>query len=300
MIYCFGHCFPYSDVDSLMSSVLLKEYYLLKGLEAEAVYFNKNALRESTREIFSLSGLDLPIFVNKKDLEDENIEFAIVDHNDPIESFGYLNIDKEVLLCVDHHTIQHNLKAKEIRFKKIGATCSMIADMFIDRGFEFTDELAKGCVLGIISDTMGLRNAKTSERDKELVDYFYKNYNIDTGFDDLAYKSINQVEFMNMSTERLITNSLREYNGGEVGIAQIFVLNDDYKKRISEILEAGKKTKYELYIFALHIQEEKRSVIYYFDKKYNIFPIWEEYDRIISRSRDLLPRVLKQIKLRST
>lgn len=299
MIYCFGHCFPYTDIDSLIGSVLLKEYYLLQGKEAKAVYFNKDAMRESTIEIFKLSGLEMPEYVTKEELENENIDFAMVDHNDIMESFGYLDIEKEVLLCVDHHTIQPDLRAREIRFKKIGATCSMIAEMFFERDLEFTDELAKGCVLGIISDTMGLRNAKTSARDIEIVDYLYESYNIDVSFDDLVYKSVNQVEFKNMTIDRIITNSLREYNDGKVGISQIFVLSDDYKERISEILEAGKKTKYKLYIFALHIQKENKSIIYYFDKKYNIFPTFEEYDRVISRSRDLLPRVLTQIRLRN-
>jgi manganese-dependent inorganic pyrophosphatase len=217
-----------------------------------------------------------------------------------MESFGFFDIEKEVLLCIDHHTIQSNLKAKEIRFKKIGAACSMVAEMFIEKNLEFTNDLAKVCVIGIISDTMGLRNAKTSERDREIVKYLYKNYNIDISFRELVEKTVKQVMFRNMTIERILTNSLREYNNGRVGISQIFVLNEDYKKRISDILEEGKKMKYDLYIFALHIQKENRSVVYYFDRKYNIFPVYEEYDRVISRSRDLLPHVLTQIKLRST
>lgn len=300
MIYCFGHCFPYTDIDSLVGSVLLEKYFKFQNKEAEAVYFNEDALRESTLDIFKLTGLKMPRLIDKEELSRENVEFALVDHNDIMESFGFFDIEKEVLLCIDHHTIQSNLKAKEIRFKKIGAACSMIAEMFIEKNLEFTNDLAKGCVIGIISDTMGLRNAKTSERDREIVKYLYKNYNIDISFRELVEKTVKQVMFRNMTIERILTNSLREYNNGRVGISQIFVLNEDYKKRISDILEEGKKMKYDLYIFALHIQKENRSVVYYFDRKYNIFPVYEEYDRVISRSRDLLPHVLTQIKLRST
>jgi len=300
MIYCFGHCFPYTDIDSLVGSVLLEKYFQLQNKEAEAVYFNEDALRESTLDIFKLTGLKMPRLIDKEELSRENVEFALVDHNDIMESFGFFDIEKEVLLCIDHHTIQSNLKAKEIRFKKIGAASSMVAEMFIEKNLEFTDDLAKGCVIGIISDTMGLRNAKTSERDREIVKYLYKNYNIDISFRELVEKTVKQVMFRNMTIERILTNSLREYNNGRVGISQIFVLNEDYKKRISDILEEGKKMKYDLYIFALHIQKENRSVVYYFDRKYNIFPVYEEYDRVISRSRDLLPHVLTQIKLRST
>ncbi len=300
MIYCFGHCFPYTDIDSLVGSVLLERYYQLQNKEAEAVYFNEEALRESTLDIFKLTGLKMPRLIDKAELSKENVEFAIVDHNDVMESFGYLDIEKEVLLCVDHHTIQSNLKVKEIRFKKIGATCSIIAEMFIEKNIELSNELAKGCIIGIISDTMGLRNAKTSERDREIVKYLYKNYNIDISFRELVDKTVKQVMFRNMTIDRILTNSLREYNNGKVGIAQIFALNEDYKNRIPDILEEGKKTKYDLYIFALHIQKENKSVVYYFDKKYNIFPVYEEYNRVISRSKDLLPYVLTQIKLRST
>lgn len=300
MIYCFGHCFPYTDIDSLVGSVLLEKYFKFQNKEAEAVYFNEDALRESTLDIFKLTGLKMPRLIDKEELSRENVEFALVDHNDIMESFGFFDIEKEVLLCIDHHTIQSNLKAKEIRFKKIGAACSMVAEMFIEKNLEFTNDLAKGCVIGIISDTMGLRNAKTSERDREIVKYLYKNYNIDISFRELVEKTVKQVMFRNMTIERILTNSLREYNNGRVGISQIFVLNEDYKKRISDILEEGKKMKYDLYIFALHIQKENRSVVYYFDRKYNIFPVYEEYDRVISRSRDLLPHVLTQIKLRST
>lgn len=300
MIYCFGHCFPYTDIDSLVGSVLLEKYFKFQNKEAEAVYFNEDALRESTLDIFKLTGLKMPRLIDKEELSRENVEFALVDHNDIMESFGFFDIEKEVLLCIDHHTIQSNLKAKEIRFKKIGAACSMVAEMFIEKNLEFTNDLAKGCVIGIISDTMGLRNAKTSERDREIVKYLYKNYNIDISFRELVEKTVKQVMFRNMTIERILTNSLREYNNGRVGISQIFVLNEDYKKRISDILEEGKKMEYDLYIFALHIQKENRSVVYYFDRKYNIFPVYEEYDRVISRSRDLLPHVLTQIKLRST
>ncbi len=54
MIYCFGHCFPYTDIDSLVGSVLLERYYQLQNKEAEAVYFNEKALRESTLDILNL------------------------------------------------------------------------------------------------------------------------------------------------------------------------------------------------------------------------------------------------------
>ena len=300
MIYCFGHCFPYSDIDSLAGSVLLKEYFLLQNKEAAAVYFNEKAIRESTKDIFETSGLEMPLLVTKKELEKEDVEYALVDHNDVMESFGYFGIDKEVLLCVDHHTIQNNIRAKEIRFKKIGAACTILGEMFIEKGFKFTDQLARGCVTGIISDTMGLRNVKTSVKDRELIKYLYENYDIGISFEELVDKTVTQVEFGNMSIERILTNSLREYNGGRVGIAQIFALSEDYKDRVKEIIKEGNNTKYDLYIFALHIQKENRSVVFYFDKKYNLFPAVEEYDRVISRSRDLLPRVLTQIKLRST
>ena len=172
--------------------------------------------------------------------------------------------------------------------------------MFLDKNFPLSDELARAAVIGIISDTMGLKNAKTSERDKEIVKYLYDNYNIGIEFKELAKKTVNQVLFKNMDIERILTNSLREYHGGKVGIAQIFVLNDDYKEKIGHICEQGWETQYDLYIFALHVQKENRSLVYYFDKRYNIFPIFEEYNRVISRSKDLLPHVMNQIKLRST
>lgn len=300
MIYCFGHCFPYTDIDSLMGSILLEKYFKKQGRDSEAVYFNESCLRESTIEIFKLSGLRMPRLVTKEELLDSEVEFAIVDHNDIMESFGQFDIDKEVELCVDHHTIQSNLKAREIRFKKIGSACSIVVEMYLDKKFELSDDLARAAVLGIISDTMGLKNAKTSPRDKEIIKYLYRNYNIGIGFRELVQKTVTQVMFKNMNIERILSNSLREYYGGKVGIAQIFVLNDDYKKKIEMIKKQAWETNYDLYIFALHMQKENRSVVYYFDKKYNIFPIFEEYDRVISRSKDLLPHVLNQIKLRST
>ena len=126
MIYCFGHCFPYTDIDSLIGSLLLEQYFRNQGKEAEAVYFNENCLRQSTIEIFELSGLQMPRYVTKDELANDNIKFALVDHNDVMESFGQYGIDKEIEICIDHHTIQSNLKAREVRFKKIGAACSMI------------------------------------------------------------------------------------------------------------------------------------------------------------------------------
>ncbi len=300
MIYCFGHGFPYTDIDSLTSSILLEHYYKKSGYEAEAVYVNQSSLRESTIEIFKLSGLDMPRLITPEELLREDVEFAMVDHNDVMESFGQYQIDKEVLICVDHHTIQGNLKAKEIRFRKVGATATLIAEMCFDKNIALNDMLARAAVLGIISDTMGLKNVKASDADRKMVDTLYEKYDIGISFEELSEKTVSQVLIKNMTIERILTNSLREYAGGKVGIAQLFALNDDYKHKIDEIKKAAWDTKYDLYIFAFHIQKENKSVVYYFDKKYNIFPAYEEYHRMISRSKDLLPHVLTQLKLRST
>ena len=298
MIYCFGHCFPFTDIDSLVSSVLLAEYYRQDGQEARAVYCNPASLRQSTLEIYEQTGLPLPALVGGAEMVAPGIQLAMVDHNDPMESFGQYEIEKEVLLCVDHHSLSGSLRAREIRYKKIGATCSLLVEMFQERGFTMDDTLAKAAVLGIISDTMGLRNAKTSQRDKELVAFLYEKYQIGTPLESLSTETVSRVLIKNMEIDRILSNSLREYMGGRVGIAQFFVLNDDYKKKLPQIREAGWHTKHDLYIFALHIQEEQKSVIYYFDKKFNIFPLVEEYGRVISRSRDLLPHVMNQIRLR--
>lgn len=300
MIFCFGHCFPYTDIDSLVGSKLLEFYFNKKGKEAKAVYFNKDAIRKTTFDIYQMTGLDMPEFVEVEDLAREDVEFAMIDHNDILESFGKYGINKEVMLCIDHHTIQGNIKAREIRFKKIGAACSIILDMILEKGYRLTDELARASVIGIVSDTMGLRNVKTSQRDKDLVRHLYENYDIGINFKEIVDRTTKQVKFKNMTTERILSNSLREYFNGRVAIAQIFVLSRDYIDKIEDIVEKGWETKYDLYVFALHIQKEKRSVVYYFDKKYNIFPVTEEYNRVISRSKDLLPHVLNQIRLRST
>lgn len=293
MILVTGHNYSYTDVDSLISSIILSEILNWKGLNSKPVLINKNAIQQSSTDIIRKIGdIKFPEVVSKEDIINNDI--ALVDHNNPLESYGTLGISKIPEICIDHHTDSLS-EAKVKIIKRVGATCTIIAQMIKEENIPISDLYAKALVYGIACDTKGLKSRKKCQEDLDMIDYLYENYNIDVELDVIVNHVLITTDVLNMTIDQILRNSLKEYLGGRIGIAAIEVLNDDFNLRIEEIKEKGWNTKYPLYIFTIFKQHTNETIIYFFDKRYKCFPKEIKYSSLISRAQDLVPYVLKTI-----
>lgn len=293
MILVFGHNFSYTDIDSITSSIGLAYILKAEGKDAKAVIINKDAIQYSDKNIISqIHGLEIPEFVSKDVILDN--EIAIVDHNDPDESFGAIGINKTPVFCIDHH-IDTGIKADEKIIKKVGAAATLVAQLAKDKSIKLPDSIAQALVFGILCDTKGFKSKKTTQDDKDMVEYLYSAYHISKSIEEIVSLVIVDTDINNMTIEEILNNDLKEYNNDLIGIASMEVTDDDYLARIDEIEKEGWNTKYELYIFMLFKFHKNETSVYYFDKKYKCFPDVKNYNSIISRGQDVVPEIFEKI-----
>lgn len=303
MIYVLGHNYAQTDVDSIISSIILAEILKEKGYTAKPVIINPNAIGQESKDIINRIGeLSLPKLVAVEEVI--TYEIALVDHNNPVESYGVHPdsktpygvplITKTPLLCIDHH-IDSGYPAKIKIIERVGSTCTILAEIVKGNNIELPDIYAKSLVYGIACDTKGLKSRKTSQRDYKAISYLYKHYKIDVSLEKIIENVSTFTDVLNMDTKRILRNSLKEYNNGDIGIASIEVLNDDYKIKMEEIMKEASHTKYPLYVLMVFRQHKGETLVYYFDKKYHKFPEMERYDGLISRAQNLVPYILEKI-----
>ncbi len=293
MILVFGHNFSYTDIDSITSSIALTYILKAEGKDAKAVIINKDAIQDSDKNIIlQIRGLEIPEFVSKETILNNDI--AIADHNDPDESFGAIGINKTPVFCIDHH-LDTGIKAGVKIIKKVGAAATLVAQLAKDKGIKLPDSIAEALVFGILCDTKGFKSKKTTQDDKDMVEYLYSAYNISKTIEEIILLVIADTDISNMTIEEILNNDLKEYNNDLIGIASMEVTDDDYLLKIDEILKEGWNTKYELYVFMLFKFHKDETTVYYFDKKYKCFPDIKNYNSIISRGQDIVPEVFEKI-----
>jgi inorganic pyrophosphatase/exopolyphosphatase len=295
LIYVFGHNFPYTDIDSIVSSVAFAHLLSVTGQPAQAVLLNPVGLKRDTLEVLrKLAGFPRPYSVTKNELLIG--EFALVDHNDPIQSYGFLGINKTPLYCIDHRPdAGFALGEKQIDF--VGATSTLIAERLITEGVKLTPILAKALVYAISTDTRGLR-IKVSQRDHAVIDYLYSAYSIDAPLDVVKKHTEMAQDVSKMSIEEILNSSLKEYLDRRLGVSMLDIDNDEYLMRLDEVLKKAREdTRYDLYVLMVNQLHRDNTIVYYVDRSFGCFPLQETFGELISRSQDLIPSIMKQFRL---
>ncbi len=294
MIAVIGHNFSYTDVDSVVSSIVLAEILRRRGLESFPALINPSAVQGAGPAILAHAGVTiLPRLLSAEELE--RCDLALVDHNDPMESYGRLGLTKRPVLCIDHH-IDTGLDTDQKTILKVGSTCTILTQMIRDEEIPISDQLAKMLVYGIACDTKGLTSKKTSAHDIEMVEYLYDHYAIDDALPVVVKRVLISVDVKKLAIDELLHHSLKEYRDGTIGIASIEVSDDEYRERLSEIQAAAWATSYPLYVFAVFAHHTQTTEAFFFDRHFGRFPALRHYDQLISRAQDLVPWILTKIQ----
>ncbi|MGE5652769.1 MAG: DHH family phosphoesterase [Bacillota bacterium] len=294
MIAVIGHNFSYTDVDSVISSIVLAEMLRWRGLDAFPALINPSAVCGAGPAILAHAGVaTLPRLLSAEDLD--HYDIALVDHNDPMESYGQLGVSKRPVLCIDHH-MDTGLDAEKKVILKVGSTCTILTGMIRDEVIPISDALAKMLVYGIACDTKGLTSKKTSTADLQAIDYLYSHYDIDDELPVVAKRVMVSVDVKQLTIAELIHHGLKEYRDGTVGIASIEVTDDEYLKRLPEIQDAAQRVSYPLYVLAVFAHHTKTTHVLFFDRSFGCFPPEKRYDQLISRAQDLVPWIMASIE----
>ncbi|MCU0304340.1 MAG: CBS domain-containing protein [Thermoanaerobaculales bacterium] len=105
----------------------------------------------------------------------ERIEHAVVvDTSSPArlgEVWGLIERDGCPVDLIDHHAEERSdgIEADHTVFRPVGATCTIIADLYAERGIEPTEEEASLLMMGIYEDTGALSYRETTPDDLRVV-----------------------------------------------------------------------------------------------------------------------------------
>ncbi|WP_010263163.1 putative manganese-dependent inorganic diphosphatase [Treponema primitia] len=187
-------------------------------------------------------------------IKEPNIEVIMVDHNEPsqaIEGIEHYHIQE----VIDHHRLGNLSTKYPITFinKVVGATCTIIANLYREAHVPMEKEIASILLCGILADTLTLHSATTTDTDRNTAEYLSSVTGLDIS--QLGQELQTEANRINARpADELVAMDMKEYaeQGAEFSVSQIETDRpDDLITRREEILgELEKIALSRNYLFA--------------------------------------------------
>lgn len=150
-------------------------------------------------------------------------QVVLVDHNEKRQAVDGIE-EAELLEVIDHHRVGDLESINPIYFRNepVGATSTLITEIYRERGIVPSVEIAGLLLAGILSDTMIFRSPTTTERDRACADYLSQVSGRDIEpWGREIFREAAPLDFSD--PQGLITEDLKEYSYGEMlfAVAQI-------------------------------------------------------------------------------
>jgi tRNA nucleotidyltransferase (CCA-adding enzyme) len=128
----------------------------------------------AVRRFLNESGFTYPELKLRRARRETLEHVVVVDTSTPArlgEVWDLIERDGCEIDLIDHHAEERadGIEARRSVFRQVGATCTIIADLFAERGFEPTAEEASLLMMGIYEDTGGLSYRETTPDDLRVV-----------------------------------------------------------------------------------------------------------------------------------
>lgn len=235
----------------------------------------------------------------------------LVDHNELSQSIFGLE-EADILEIIDHHKLGILGTTKPISFRNmiVGSTCTIVYELFKENKIKIPEHIASLLMAGIISDTLMLKSATTTNEDKEAIKCLSKINNLDPtelaismfkAGDVAKSKSIKEIVYMDYKTYNLDKKT--------IAISQITTLNaktiiKQKNSYISFLNKEAKKEKIDIIVFIITDIFKNGSYILFNDSAKNILAMafsknLEQgmfLENIMSRKKQVLPAIMKVYK----
>lgn len=223
IVYVIGHRNP--DTDSVCSAIA---YANLKHCLGEQNVRPARAGPIDAETAFVLRSFDVPVPELVTDAT--GCDLILVDHNEVGQALPHIE-RANILEIWEHHRIGDLRLPKPIVFhcEPVGATATLIADLYVARGVTPTRAMAGIMLASILSDTVVLRSPTVSEKDRAVVARLEPLAGVDSntfGEEMLRIKA-NATE--HKTATQIVKDDLKEFLLGNrrVGIAQVEVMRAD-------------------------------------------------------------------------
>ncbi len=239
-----GHSNP--DTDSVMSSIALAALLNAQGKAATACMQNTaDALNPESKMLLERFGLAAPELLT----DAAGKEIALVDFSDLAQ--GPANLaSATVVTIVDHHKIGDVTTNNPILFRAepVGCTGTVLNKMYKEAGIAIPQNIARGMLAAILSDTVNFKSPTCTDDDKAAVAELKKVADVaDTDglfMDMLKAKS----SVAGVPIKDLLFRDFKDFDmkGNKVGVGQLELATVDQVAEIREdLIKAMKEVKAE-------------------------------------------------------
>lgn len=274
-----GHDEP--DVDSLASCVLLRELCEWWGIAAQIVLPTR-ADAQSRRV--------MPEFEVEPDGFIGNIitgdVVAMVDHHAPLR-------DEVVCVCIDHHPTARMLPYPYAQIDQTGACALSVLRLMLEAGMEPSPRQEALAVTALYLDTIALKSSKIPPEEAAWA----RERAAALGLDERRLlREGMHLQDMSLPAAELAMRGRKAYDFGGRRVISSYVQTDAMtEEKLEQILSALRAAASEqgasLWVFLVHDPIAERST------EYDVIPDGTvtaiRYDRLVSRGRDVMPRVEK-------
>jgi len=184
----------------------------------------------------------------------------LVDHAEQAQSVDGVE-EAEIVEILDHHhigSIETRIPVTAT-FDPVGSTATLVVERFRQSGMEPSPPTAMMLLGAVMSDTIILNSATTTERDRHVVEYLERVLALDGAeYGRQMFEATSDVS--EVSAEEIISRDAKQYHAGsghQICIAQIEVVGKALLDRSEELIEAMHKARAsrDLTLYALMVTD---------------------------------------------
>ena len=217
----------------------------------------------------------------------------------------------KILEVIDHHRLGTLSTSYPITFinKPVGSTSSLITNLYKEYRVSIPKEIASLLLCGILSDTLGLQSATTTDFDRDIAEYLSSITNLD--IKELSSKILLAgSQITGRKPSELISQDMKIYNEGKIcyTISQVEVGNTkeilDHKDEFINELEIERRSNKAIFsaILVTDITQLSSILLMTADEEFKpfvTFPKLEEnvfyLQGVVSRKKQLVPLIAEQV-----
>lgn len=233
----------------------------------------------------------------------------LVDHNELGQAVSGAEA-VEILEVIDHHKLGHPPTSHPITFMvaPVGSTCTLVANLYRERGIEPEPAIAGLLLAGIMTDTVILKSPTTTSRDHEIVAWLEPL----AGLEHVAFARDIFASCSGFSAhetlEKAVRSDFKHFNAGKtrfgvgqvevVGFDEFFELKDALRETLRKVKEADKldlaglmvtDIYSETTLFLAEGKNELAHLMGYPQQEPHLY----ELKGVMSRKKQMVPHLLK-------
>lgn len=239
-IYIIGHKSP--DLDSVAAAISYARYK--NSIEQTDRYLPAvtGEINPETKFVLDKYGLEAPEKIDNA----AGKEVILVDHNEMLQAADG-TAEAKVTEILDHHKVDFkNAEPIHITVRPWGASCTIIADLFLKNNIEIEADIASIMLAAILVDTVITKSPTCTDKDKQIIEALSEKAGISDwrsfGFDIFKIRA----SVYKLSAPEIIKSDFKDFNfkQGKFGIGQVETVDlQEFKAKEAAIIDELENTK---------------------------------------------------------